>query len=106
MPQVPCYPDIALVGKWAGQVVGKINTGAGIDRRSFPLEGSIVLACLALPCLPACQASLVLRLSIGAGASNQQHLPASRPLRAPFPRILLRWAILASWTLFSFFFCC
>lgn len=27
---------MTLVGMWTGQVVGKINTGAALARRSFP----------------------------------------------------------------------
>lgn len=56
---VPCYyPDITLVGewtvqvgRWTGQVVGKIYVGAA--QTIFPFGGNLFLAlpCLALPIL-------------------------------------------------------
>lgn len=96
------------MGKWAGQVVGKINTGAGIDRRSFPLEGSIVLACLALPCLPACQAARLV-LSCGYQLEQERATSSTFPQVAPFEPLSpefccdgLLWQAGPSFLFFSF----
>lgn len=104
---VPCYPDITLVGKWAGRVryLGRqgrlLARSTGAAQAIFPYGSSLVpLALFSLSCP---------MVVIWAGAESST-LPQSPP-SSPFPPnsaavLVMNWAILASWTLFSFFFSC